>query len=117
VTVLDKRAQNKPAPHVLNDYRESYTGGRLVEAIAYIRAYATYLPLLQAELPSIATPVLSIWGAHDPIVLPESAEILDQALPQTRSVVLDSGHFVWHDHPDEYAQIVVDWINDSYQAV
>jgi pimeloyl-ACP methyl ester carboxylesterase len=116
-TVLDKRAQKQPAPHVLNDYRESYVGGRLVQAIAYIRAYATYLPVLVAELPSIMTPVLSIWGAHDPIVLPESAEILDQALPHTRSVVLDSGHFIWHDHPDEYAQIVLDWITNGYQTV
>jgi pimeloyl-ACP methyl ester carboxylesterase len=116
-TVLDKRAQKQPAPFVLNDYRESYAGGRLVEAIAYIRAYANYLPVLRAELPSIVTPVLSIWGAHDPIVLPESAGILDQALPHTRSVVLDSGHFVWHDHPQEYTQIVLDWINDGYRTV
>jgi pimeloyl-ACP methyl ester carboxylesterase len=116
-TVLDKRAQRQPASFVLNDYRESYAGDRLVQAITYIRAYATYLPMLQAELPSIVTPVLSIWGAHDPIVLPESAEILDRALPHTRSVVLDSGHFVWHDHPEEYAQIVLDWINNGYQAV
>jgi pimeloyl-ACP methyl ester carboxylesterase len=116
-TVLDKRAQSQPASFVLNDYRESYAGGRLVEAITYIRAYATYLPVLQAELPSIVTPVLSIWGAHDPIVLPASAEILDQALPHTRSVVLDSGHFVWHDHPQEYAHILLDWINDGYKTV
>ena len=117
VTVLDTRAQRQPAPFVLNDYRQSYAGGRLVEAITYIRAYATYLPVLQAALPNIVMPVLSIWGAHDPIVLPESAEILDQALPQTRSVVLDSGHFIWHDHPEDYAQIVLDWINDNYRTV
>jgi pimeloyl-ACP methyl ester carboxylesterase len=117
VAVLDKRAQSKPAPFVLNDYRESYAGRRAVEAMAYIRAYATYLPLLQAALPGIRTPVLSIWGAHDPIVLPESAQVLDQALPRTRSVVLDCGHFVWHDRPAEYAEIVLDWINGGYQTV
>jgi pimeloyl-ACP methyl ester carboxylesterase len=117
VTVLDNRAQNKPAPYVLNDYRESYAGLRAVDAMAYIRAYLTHLPLLQSALPNIVTPVLSIWGAHDPIVLPESADVLDQALPHTRSVVLDSGHFVWHDRPEEYAQIVLDWINSGYQTV
>ena len=115
--VINQRARNKPAPYVLNDYRESYAGRRAVEALAYIRAYLTYLPLLQAALPSILTPVLSIWGAHDPIVLADSAEILDQALPHTRSVVLDSGHFVWHDRPKEYAEIVLDWIVDGYQTV
>jgi pimeloyl-ACP methyl ester carboxylesterase len=117
VAVLDKRAATKPAPYVLDDYRASYAGRRAAEAVAYIRAYATYLPLLQEALPGIRTPVLSIWGAHDPIVLPESAEVLDQALPHTRSVILDSGHFVWHDHPEEYAQIVLDWINGGYQTV
>jgi pimeloyl-ACP methyl ester carboxylesterase len=117
VTVLAKRARNKPAPFVLEDYRASYAGRRAVEAMAYIRAYATYLPLLQAALPGIRTPVLGIWGAQDPIVLPESAEVLDQALPHTRSVVLDSGHFVWHDRPEEYAEIVLDWIIDGYQTV
>jgi pimeloyl-ACP methyl ester carboxylesterase len=117
VKVLDKRAQSQPAPFVLNDYRESYAGRRAVEAMAYIRAYATQLPLLQAAFPDIRTPVLSIWGAHDPIVSPESAQVLDQALPHTRSVVLDCGHFVWHDRPEEYAELVLDWINGGYQTV
>jgi pimeloyl-ACP methyl ester carboxylesterase len=112
--VIDQRVQNKPATYVLNDYRASYSGSRAVEAMAYLRAYPTYLPLLQEALPGIHTPVLSIWGAHDPIVLPESAEVLDRALPHTRSVVLDSGHFVWHDRPKEYAAAVLDWINGGY---
>jgi pimeloyl-ACP methyl ester carboxylesterase len=28
--------------------------------------------------------------------------------------VLDSGHFVWHDRPKEYAAAVLDWINGGY---
>jgi pimeloyl-ACP methyl ester carboxylesterase len=115
--VIDQRVRAKPAPYVLNDYRASYSGSRAVEAMAYLRAYPTYLPLLQEALPGIHTPVLSIWGAHDPIVLPESAHVLNQALPHTRSVVLDSGHFVWHDRPKEYATIVLDWINGGYTTV
>jgi pimeloyl-ACP methyl ester carboxylesterase len=112
--VIDQRVQNKPATYVLNDYRTSYSGSRAVEAMAYLRAYPTYLPLLREALPGIHTPILSIWGAHDPIVLPESAEALNRALPHTRSVVLDSGHFVWHDRPKEYAAAVLDWINGGY---
>jgi pimeloyl-ACP methyl ester carboxylesterase len=117
VTVLEKRAKTRPARYVVDDYRASYAGRRAVEALAYIRAYATYLPLLQEALPGISTPVLGIWGVHDPIVLPESAEVLDQGLPHSRSVVLDSGHFVWHDLPEEYARIVLDWITGGYHNV
>jgi pimeloyl-ACP methyl ester carboxylesterase len=116
-SVIDQRVLHKPAPYVLNDYRASYSGSRLIEAMAYLRAYPTYLPLLQAALPSIHTAVLSIWGAHDPIVLPESAEVLDQALPHTRSLVIDSGHFVWHDRPKEYAAAVLEWIDAGYKTV
>jgi pimeloyl-ACP methyl ester carboxylesterase len=115
--VIDRRVRNKPAPYVLYDYRTSCSGRRAVEAMAYLRAYRTYLPLLQEALPNIRTPVLSIWGAHDPVVAPESAEVLDQALPHTRSLVLDSDHFVWHDRPKEYAAAVLDWIDGGYKTV
>jgi pimeloyl-ACP methyl ester carboxylesterase len=117
VAVLENRAATKPAAYLLDDYRASYAGRRAAQALAYIRAYATQLPLLQATLSAIRTPVLGIWGAHDPIVLPESAEILDQGLPRTRSVVLDCGHFVWHDRPREYAQLVLDWIAEGYRTL
>ena len=56
------------------------------------------------------TPVLSIWGAHDPIVPPENVDVLNRALPKTRSVLLDSGHFVWEDRAEDYAAAILDWI-------
>jgi pimeloyl-ACP methyl ester carboxylesterase len=68
--------------------------------MAYVRAYPAELPALRELLPSIRTPELSIWGSQDPIVPPISAEILDTSLPSTRSLVLDSSHFVWEDQAD-----------------
>jgi pimeloyl-ACP methyl ester carboxylesterase len=115
--VMEQRVLNKPSGYVLDDYRASYGGRRAVEAMDYLRSYTTSLPLLQASLPDIQTPVLGIWGAHDPIVLPNSAEVLDRALPHTRSIVIDSGHFVWHDRPQEYAAAVTEWINGGYASV
>jgi pimeloyl-ACP methyl ester carboxylesterase len=117
VGVIDQRVRNKPAPYVLNDYRASYSGSRAVEAMAYLRSYAASLPRLQAALPDIHTPVLSICGAHDPIVLAQSAEVLNRALPHARSLLLDSGHFIWHDRPTEYAEAVLEWISGGYQTV
>jgi pimeloyl-ACP methyl ester carboxylesterase len=115
--VMEQRVLNKPSGYVLDDYRASYRGRRLIEAMEYLRSYSTSLPLLQASLPHIQTPVLSIWGAHDPIVLPESADVLDRALPRTRSIVMDSGHFVWHDRPKEYAAAVTEWVHASHASV
>jgi pimeloyl-ACP methyl ester carboxylesterase len=113
--IIGKRVHNQPTDSVLDDYRVSYAGDRAVEAMAYLRAYPSSLPLLHTVLPGVATPVLSIWGADDPVVLPRSAEVLDRMLPHARSVVLDCGHAVWHDRPKEYSTAVVEWIDGGYR--
>ena len=93
--VIDLMMKTKPDSLALKDYQASSAGRRFIEAMAYVRAYPIDLPSLRAALPGIRTPVLSIWGAHDPIVPPENADVLGRALPRMRSVLLDSGHFVW----------------------
>jgi pimeloyl-ACP methyl ester carboxylesterase len=114
---IDLLLKTKPAPQVMKDYQASSAGQRFIEAIAYVRAYPIDLPSLRAALPGIRTPVLSIWGAHDPLVPPENADVLDRGLPRTRSMQLDSGHFVWEDQAEDYAAAILDWIRGGYRAV
>ncbi|HEV2038313.1 MAG TPA: alpha/beta hydrolase [Candidatus Eremiobacteraceae bacterium] len=101
----------------LQDYRESYAGDRFVKSMAYVRSYPKTLPPLRAKLPSIQTPVLVIYGSHDPLVPAENAEILGRSLPHVRVNPLDAGHFAWEDKADEYAAAVRSWIEGGYQAV
>ena len=112
---INRMMKSKPEPHILKDYQASSSGRRFIEATAYVRAYPGDLAELRAVLPGIRTPVLSIWGALDPIVPPANADVLDKALPRTRSLVLDSSHFVWEDCADEYAAAVLDWIRGRYR--
>jgi len=114
---IESMMKSKPEPQALTDYQAASAGRRFIEAMAYVRAYPIDLPILHAALPSIRTPVLSIWGAHDPLVPPENAEVLDQGLPRTRSLLLDSGHFVWEDRAEEYAAAILEWIRGGYTAV
>ena len=79
---IDLMMKTKPDPQALKDYQASSAGRRFIEAMAYVRAYPIDLPSLRAALPGIRTPVLSIWGARDPIVPPENAEVLDRGLAQ-----------------------------------
>jgi pimeloyl-ACP methyl ester carboxylesterase len=113
---IDQLLKTKPDPDVLKDYQVSSAGRRFVEAMAYVRAYPADLPTLRAALPGIRTPVLSIWGAHDPLVPPGNAEVLDKALPRTRSLVLDGGHFVWEDCAEDYAAAILEWIRGGYRT-
>jgi pimeloyl-ACP methyl ester carboxylesterase len=115
-STIDRMMKTKPGPQALKDYQASSAGRRFIEAMAYVRAYPIDLPSLRAAFPGIRTPVLSIWGAHDPMVRPENADVLDRALPRTRSVLLDSGHFVWEDWAEDYAGAILDWIRGGYRA-
>jgi pimeloyl-ACP methyl ester carboxylesterase len=113
---INRMMKNKPEAQILNDYQVSSSGRRFIEAMAYVRAYPRDLPELREALPGVRTPVLSIWGALDPIVPPINADVLDKALPRTRSVVLQGSHFVWEDCADEYAAAILDWIKGGYVA-
>jgi pimeloyl-ACP methyl ester carboxylesterase len=114
---IEQLLKVKPSPQVLEDYRASSAGSRFAQAMAYVRAYPHDLPTLQAALPGIRTPVLSIWGTHDPLVPPENAKVLDRALPKTRSLQLDGGHFLWEDCAEEYAAAILEWIRGGYKTV
>jgi pimeloyl-ACP methyl ester carboxylesterase len=92
------------------DYLDCYAGDRFAESMLYVRRYPEELPELAELLPQIATPVTIINGRHDPVVPLANAEFLDERLPNSRLAVIDAGHFVWEEAPDEYASIVSDSI-------
>ncbi|HUQ55159.1 alpha/beta hydrolase [Lentzea sp.] len=94
---------------VRQDYLAAYQGQRFVEQMAYVRAYPAELAELDALLPGITTPVQVINGERDAVVPVSNAEHLHERLPDSRLAVVDAGHFVWEENPDEYARIVTEW--------
>ena len=95
------------------DYLAAYDGDRFVESMRYVRTYPEQLPELAELLPQITTPVTIINGRRDRVVPPANAEFLDERLPNSRVVLLDSGHFIWEEAPAEYAAIVLDSIGGN----
>jgi pimeloyl-ACP methyl ester carboxylesterase len=64
-------------------------------------------PLLRG----VATPVLAITGANDPVVPPEQAHWLDNHLPNaTLRVFQNTGHAPQIEQPDEWKGIVREWL-------
>jgi pimeloyl-ACP methyl ester carboxylesterase len=99
---------------VREDYLFSYDGDRFVESMRYVRNVPTELPDLRDLLPTIATPVLIIAGARDPLVPPANAEFLDERLPNSKLNILDAGHYTWEDAADEYAALATGWWGGGY---
>jgi proline iminopeptidase len=64
-----------------------------------------------ADLPSIRQPVLVIVGRHDIICGPRWSQMMDDALPDSRLVVLErSGHFGHLEVPSEFAEPVSQFV-------
>jgi pimeloyl-ACP methyl ester carboxylesterase len=101
---------------VLEDYRLSSAGRRFEDAANFVRAYPRDLPRLRLLLPTIETPVLIIAGKHDPIVPPPNGQLLADRLPRNRYTLLEGGHLVWEDAPEEYAGQIEAWLNAGYQS-
>ena len=95
------------------DYLDSYDGDRYVESMRYVRRYPQELPDLAELLPQIATPVTIINGRNDHVVPLANAEFLDERLPDSRVRIIDAGHFVWEEAPDEYASIILDSVTGN----
>lgn len=91
-----------------DDYRACYAGDRFVESMRYVRRYPDELPALAELLSEIATPVTLINGREDRVVPVVNAEFLHDRLPNSRLEMIDAGHFVWEEAPDEYASIVLE---------
>lgn len=90
------------------DYLACYEGGRFAQSMLYARRYPEQLPVLAELLPRISAPVTIIAGRHDRVVPLVNAEFLDERLPTSRLVILDTGHFAWEETPAQYARVVLE---------
>jgi pimeloyl-ACP methyl ester carboxylesterase len=98
------------------DYLASFDGDRFAESIRYVQSYPTELEALRVALPHIQTPVHIIAGRRDAVVPLVNAEYLHERLPHSELRVVDSGHFVWEDAADEYAQLVTAWWAEGFKT-
>jgi pimeloyl-ACP methyl ester carboxylesterase len=110
---VDTIAGGVPA-EIRADYLASYDGDRFAESMRYVRQYPEELPELAELLPHIAMPVTIITGSADSVVPLANAEFLDERLPVSRLEIIDAGHFVWEEAPEEYGSVILDTIMDNH---
>ena len=48
------------------------------------------------------------FGRNDRVVPLANAEFLDERLLNSRVVVIDGGHFIWEEAPDQYGSAVLE---------
>ena len=111
-TAVDNHAGDIPDA-IRADYLASYQGDRFVESMRYVRRYPQELPVLAGLLPQLHVPVTVVSGRHDHVVPLTNATYVTDRAPHARSIVLDAGHFLWEEVPDQYAAAVLDTIRTN----
>ena len=76
-----------------------------------------YSPTLAHLLGGVATPTLVVWGRQDRIVPPICGEQYQRLLPNATLHLLDQcGHLPPLEHPDAFAQLVLDFVDGPRPA-
>ena len=70
---------------VREDYLSSYEGDRFVESMRYVHTYPTDFPVLRLLLPETQTPVQTVVGERDALVLPVNVDFLQERLPKKQA--------------------------------
>ena len=66
------------------------------------------------DLPKMTTPTCIIWGKNDKVTPPNVAEEFDKLLPNSELFWIDKcGHAAMMEHPDEFNQILFDWLQKN----
>ncbi|WP_378738490.1 alpha/beta fold hydrolase [Nocardia brasiliensis] len=67
---------------------------------------------VRADLGAIRVPTLVVAAAHDQVVSPAHSRELLAGIPGAKYVELDSGHALADERPDEWAEVVLDFLAD-----
>lgn len=88
-----------------------------LDVAAYQAQLAVGLALMSEEtafenkLPQISVPTLIVFGAHDKVVPPENADLLQKQIPGSKAAIIpDAGHFFPIEVPVAASQIIIDFL-------
>ncbi len=99
----------------LRDYVDSYDG-RIDQVVAYFASYPEGLKAIDPHIDTLEVPVHVFWGDMDSFLGPENAELLHRRLPRSRLTVFEEcGHFCYQDKPEEFTQMIRDWIHGGHE--
>ncbi len=106
-----------PSNDEVADYVSSYDG-RLGPITHWFKTYPENLATVDPYLDALDVPTQIFWGDLDIFLLVDNGERLHQKMKRSQLKVFENcGHFSYQDRADEFAAMVLDWVNGGYKAV
>ena len=106
-----------PSAQEVADYVASYDG-RIGPITHWFATYPQNLATVDPHLATLDLPVQLFWGDLDQFLLLDNAKRLQERLPRSRLHVFERcGHFSYQDKADDFAAMVLDWVQGGYRSV
>ncbi len=97
----------------LNVFVESFEHSGFNAPINWYRNFDRNWQLLADADPIVKQPALMIYGAKDAV---PQMENLKDLVPNVESHVLDCGHWIQQERPDETNELMLNWLKNNYSA-
>lgn len=99
------------------DYVASYKG-RIGPVTEWFRSYPQSLATIDPHLAELEIPVKIFWGDLDMFLFPETGEQLKKRLKRSDLTVFKNcGHYSYEDARDEFAHMVLEWVESGHTAL
>ncbi len=106
-----------PSTAEVADYVAS-DDGRVGPVTHWFKTYPENLATVDPHLAALDLPVQIFWGDLDVFLLVDNARRLQQRLKRSQLRVFERcGHFSYQDKADEFAEMVLNWVQGGYRAV
>jgi pimeloyl-ACP methyl ester carboxylesterase len=106
-----------PSFEEVADYVASYAD-RIGPVTQWFAKYPESLKTVDPYLADIDLPVKVFWGDMDQLLFVDNGERLHARLKRSDLTVFEHcGHYAYQDKTDEFAQMVLDWVDGGYQAL
>ena len=119
--LLTALALNKPvivSPSMSGRYSLPFVADHADRLSGLVALAPVGITVYQNQLKGNELPVLAIWGSNDRIVPVNQADLLAEAMPNTRIVILtDAGHAAYMRATNEFHQHLVDFLTQRFGEV
>jgi pimeloyl-ACP methyl ester carboxylesterase len=106
-----------PCAEEVADYVASYAG-RIGPITQWFAKYPEGLATVDPHLAELDLPVKVFWGETDQLLFVDNGKRLHERLKRSELTVFSNcGHFSYQDQADEFAQMVIDWVDGGYRSV
>jgi len=106
-----------PSTAEVADYVASYDG-RIGTVTQWFATYPQSIATVDPYLDSLDLPVQIFWGDQDIFLLRDNASRLHHRLRRSQLCVFENcGHFCYQDKAEEFAELILGWVNGGYRNV